>query len=97
ERGERQHRMHAGRVRDEVHELGVLVQTDDSRHREPRAPHAERDLVEVEREPAHYFTAPAVTPAATYRCATTSNTAAGIDATTAVAMIAFQSCVLLPM
>ena len=47
--------------------------------------------------PGQSLTAPAVTPAATKRCASISSTAAGMEAITAVAMIAFHWVVLLPM
>ena len=95
---EGEHGVQAGLMRDEVDELGRAVQPDHTRHRQPGAAHAERHLVDGEVEGRHQsLTAPAVTPAATYRWATTSSTAAGIDATTAVAMMAFQSWVLLPM
>ena len=61
-RREFEHRVHARRVRDEVHVLRATMQADHPRHREPRAAGAERDLVEREGEFRGHRPAPLTSP-----------------------------------
>ena len=96
--GERSGRLErGGHAVDQADQLHVLR---DGRQRvQPhRAEAADADLQHAHGcARAAHFTAPAVVPAATYFCATTSSTTAGREAITAVAMTELQSLTKVPM